>query len=67
MNVSIFGKPELKGYEVITASSTAEPLVEILYKVSGEGLITIFMKKEDVQRFINELQERVNENENLEG
>lgn len=61
MKVSIYGKPELKGYATFKGSNNSTHIAEILYKTSEGGLIDIFMPVSVIQNFIDELQAKVDE------
>lgn len=61
MKVSIYGKPELKGYATFKGSNNSTHIAEILYKTSEGGLIDIFMPVSVIQSFIDELQAKVDE------
>ena len=61
MKVSIYGKPELKGYDTFKGSNNSTHIAEILYKTSEGGLIDIFMPVSVIQSFIDELQAKVDE------
>lgn len=61
MKISIYGKPELRGYETFQGSNTDTRIAEILYKAPEGGLIDIFMPVSVIQSFIDELQAKVDE------
>lgn len=61
MKISIYGKPELRGYETFQGSNKGTRIAEILYKAPEGGLIDIFMPVSVIQSFIDELQAKVDE------
>lgn len=61
MKISIYGKPELRGYDTFEGSNNGAHIAEILYKTSEGRLIDIFMPVSVIQSFIDELQAKVDE------